>query len=54
MVFVDMITYILTTEGRNFITFLKVKYVVALDSCCMFIENRIEHDANSAYGICIH
>ena len=33
------------TKGRSFKTFLKQNYAVALDSCYMFIEHEIKHDA---------
>ena len=48
-----MNTYILT-EGRIFKEFLKEHYAVALESCYMYIEHGIEHDADSAYAVCIH
>ena len=45
------------TEGRKYETLLKESYAVALDSCWVLTENvfnGIEHDADSAYGVCIH
>ena len=36
---------------------LKERYAVALDSCYIFSKNvkhGIEHDVDSAYGVCIH
>ena len=48
VVFRDMNTYML--KGRDFKTFLKENYAVALESYYMFIE----HDADSAYGVCIY
>ena len=50
VVFIDMNTYILT-EGRNF------KTLCSLGSCCVFTKKTlqgIEHDADSAYRVCIH
>ena len=40
--FIDMNTYILT-KSRNFKTFLKENYAVALDSCLKNFEHGIEH-----------
>ena len=37
VVFIDMYTYILT-EGKNFKTFLKENYAIALDSCNLFTK----------------
>ena len=48
VVFRDMNTYML--KGRDFKTFLKENYAVTLESYYMFIE----HDADSAYGVCIY
>ena len=46
------------TEGRNFKIFWKEKYAIALDGCCLFtkknVEHGIEHDTDSAYGVCKH
>ena len=39
-------TYTLT-EGRNFKTFMKENYAIALDSCWTW-------NVDSAYGVCIH
>ena len=50
VVFVDMDTYILT-ENRNFKTFLKENYAIALDSCYLFTKKLFEHDNDSAYGV---
>ena len=52
-----MIMYILT-EGRNFKTFLKENYAIALDSCylliyCKYVEYRIEHDIDSVIDIAL-
>ena len=49
-----MNTYILyiLTEGRNFKTFLKENYVIALDNSLKKVEHGIEHDLGSA--LCIH
>ena len=58
VVFIDINTYILT-EGRNFKRFLKENYAIVLSSCYLFtyllnVENGIERDIASAYGVCIH
>ena len=50
--------YILT-EGRNFKTFMKENYAIALDSCYLliyykYVEHGIERDIDSAYRVCIH
>ena len=45
------------TESRKYETLLKESYAVALDSCWVLTEKMlhgIEHDADSAYGVCIH
>ena len=47
------------TECRNFKTFLKEHYAVVLNSCYTryVLKNvgyGIEHDVNSAYGVCIY
>ena len=41
VVFIDMNTYILA-EGRNFKTFLKKSYAVALDSYYLFTKNLLK------------
>ena len=52
-----MNSYILT-EGRNFQIFWKENYAIALDGCCLLtkknVEHGIEHDIDSAYGVCKH
>ena len=40
VVFIDMNTYILT-KGRNFKTFLKENYAIALDSCYLFFKKML-------------
>ena len=42
MVCIDMDTYILT-EDKNFKTFWKESYAIALDSCYSFTEKKTEH-----------
>ena len=47
-------------EGRNFKTFLKENYAIALDSCYQliiyykYVKHRIQHVIDSAYRVCIH
>ena len=52
-----MITNILT-ERRNFKIFLEENYLVALDNCYLFtkknVKHGIDHDIDSAYGVCIY
>ena len=51
-----MNTYILT-GGWNFKIFLKENDAVALDWTVvtyLLVEHVIEHDLDSAYGVCIH
>ena len=49
-----MNTYTLT-EKRNFKTFWRENYATALDSCYLVnVENKTEHDIDSAYGVCMH
>ena len=46
-----MVNNYILTESRNFKTFLKEKFAVALGSCYMFIKNvehRVELDVDSA------
>ena len=45
VVFIDMNTNILT-EGRNFKTFLKENYAIALDSCCLFTKEILNMELN--------
>ena len=45
VVFIDMNTNILT-EGRNFKTFLKENYAIALDSCCLFTKEMLNMELN--------
>ena len=46
------------TEGQNFKIFWKENYAIALDGCCLLtkknVEHGIEHDIDSAYGVCKH
>ena len=54
MVLINMNTYILT-EGKNFKTFLKENYPIALCSCMLKkVEHLIEPDVDSAYGVYIY
>ena len=48
VVFVDMNTYILTI-GRNFKTFLKENYVIALGSCYLSTKKMLTVELNSVY-----
>ena len=49
-----MSIYILK-ERKNFKTFWKENYAIDLDSCYLFnVEHEIEHDIDSALGVCMH
>ena len=48
VVFVDMTTYILTV-GRNFKTFLKENYAIALDSCYLSTKKMLNMELNTVY-----
>ena len=39
------------TESRNFETFLRENYAIALESCYLFTKKMCEHDIDSAYGV---
>ena len=49
VVFVDMTMYILTV-GRNFKTFLKENYAIALDSCYLSTKKMLNMELNTVYG----
>ena len=55
LVFIDINTYILT-EDRNFKTFLKENYAIALNICYMFtknmlVEHKIKHGVAKVYEV---
>ena len=55
--FIDMNTYV-STRGRNFKSFLKETYEIALDSCYLLTNKMLNMELNMiiycAYGVCIH
>ena len=55
----DFYRYEYVAEGRNFKTFIKENYAIALNSCYLlihykYVEHGIEHDIHSAYRVYIH